>query len=289
MNYFIKAARILFAFALIIYGLQQLYFGDFRNVFFSPYQKQLPGSRILAYAFGLYLIATAVFILIEKKGRKAALLLGAVLLVLALCTQLSYELISEPNKLYHLGLWANLFMEVALCGGAFVVAGSFQEEEWTGFYGLLSRLVPYGNLFFLFAITAFGISHFLYAQYLAKTIPPAFHDPFFWMYFTGTALMGGGIAIILGIRIRIIALLLSCMFFLWFWIMHLPGALSQPFVNRGSFLSGAADDLAFTGITLLIALTMPAQEWITHLENWGSSQIQNNRILRRTNEKNLHY
>lgn len=269
VNHLIKIGRAFYALALIVYGAQQFYFGTFRNVFFSPYQQQLPLVKTFACLFGLYLVVSGLLILLGKNAKKAALLLGAVFLVLLLCTQLTYELISEPNKLYHLGLWANLLMELALCGGAFVVACSFPTQNTLkGIYRFLNRLSPYGNLFFLFAVTTFGISHFLYAAYLEKTIPAWFHDHLFWTYFTGAALIAAGIAVILGIRIRPVSLLLAATFFSWFWIMHVPDALTQPVVNRGACVAGAADDLAFSGTALLIALTMQKQRWVTKLENW---------------------
>src|SRR5687767_15015814 len=114
MSYLIKTGRAFYSLALIVYGIQQFYFGNFRNVFFSPYQIQLPFLNILVYLFGLYLVVSGILLFVEKKGNKVALLLGAVFLFLFVCTHLTYELISEPNKIYHLGLWVNPLKELAL-------------------------------------------------------------------------------------------------------------------------------------------------------------------------------
>jgi len=124
MNYLITTGRAFYSCALMVYGIQQLYFGSFRDVFFSPYQNHLPFLRVFAWLFGLYLIGTAALLFTKKFAKRAALVLGAVFMTLFLTTHLSYELISEPNKIYHLGLWATPLKEIALCGGAFVVAGS---------------------------------------------------------------------------------------------------------------------------------------------------------------------
>jgi uncharacterized membrane protein len=223
MNYLIKTGRAFYALAIIVYGLQQLYFGTFRDVFFSPYQNYLPLLRVIAWLFGVYLIVAGALLFTRKYGKKAALILGAVFLLLFVGTHLSYELISEPNKIYHLGLWAVPLKEIALCGGAFVVAGSFQAETPTGgVYQILDSITPYGNLFFLFTMTCFGIGHLIYGPMLSGIVPEWCPDHLFWVYFAGIALVGSGVAIILSIRIRAVSLLLALMIFLWFWMVHLP-------------------------------------------------------------------
>lgn len=270
MKYLIKTGQVFFALALLVYGAQQFYFGDFRKVFFSPYQQHLPFLPVLAWLFGLYLIVSGVLILTGKKGKTVAVVLGFVLLLLFVSTQITYQLISEPNAIYHLGLWVPQLKELALAGGAFVVAGSFEEAATKArAVKALYGFIPYGNLLFLFTMTSFGIGHCLYAQHLAKsTVPRWIADPLFWVYFTGIALIGAGVAIKLGVRIRVVALLLSLMIFLWFWLVHVPGAIAHPVIDRGNLVASAFDALAFSGIALLIALTMKGQKWITAIEHW---------------------
>jgi uncharacterized membrane protein YphA (DoxX/SURF4 family) len=269
MKKLITAGRAFYSIALIVYGVQQLYFGSFRDVFFSLYQEHLPLQNVLAYLFGLYLIVTAVLILAPGKGRSAALILGAVFMTLFVGTHLSYALISETNKLYHLGLWTTPLKELALAGGAFVIGHSFDAKH-AAKKAFLDRLAPYGNLFFLYTITSFGISHIIYAPFLVSTVPKWIANGEFWILLTGVTLAGSGIAIILGIRIRAIALLLSIQIFLWIWLVHVPGTLASPLTaNRGNLLASAFDALAFSGTALLISLTMKKQQWVHDLEHWG--------------------
>ncbi|QMW04858.1 hypothetical protein [Spirosoma foliorum] len=267
MKQLVQIGRSFYAIALFVYGCQQIYFGNFRDVFFSVYQQHLPFLKVFAWLFGLYLIITGILLVLPSVGKKAALLLGAVWLSLLLGTHMTYELISEPNKLYHLGLWTAPLKELALAGGAFVIAYSF-ETPLTGRLAVLEKIMPYGNLFFLYTITSFGISHIIYADFLANTVPDWMANHLFWINLTGIALIASGIAIILGIRIRIIALLLSLMIFLWFWLVHVPGALSNPVANRGNLLASAFDALAYSGVALLIGLTMKQQKWVEDIERW---------------------
>jgi uncharacterized membrane protein YphA (DoxX/SURF4 family) len=272
MKKLVVTGRAFYASALIVYGIQQLYFGTFRDVFFSVYQKQLPLLNVLSYVFGIYLIITGILILVPGRGRKASQILGGVFMTLLLGTHITYELFSEPNKLYHLGLWTTPLKELALAGGAFVVAFSFATNAAER-QGFLEKITPYGNLFFLYTITSFGISHIIYAPYLVGNVPKWIANPEFWVTLTGVTLTASGIAIILGIRIRIVALLLSLQIFIWIWLVHVPGTLSNPLTaNRGNLLASAFDALAFSGTALLISLTMKRQQWVEDVENWGEQE-----------------
>lgn len=269
MRYLIKAGRIFYSLALIVYGVQQFYFGTFRNVFFSPYQNDLPLLNIWAYIFGIYLIVSGILIMLEKNGKVVSVLMGSILLLLFFATHIPYELISEPNKLYHQGLWVNQLKEIALAGSAFVVAGSFSGDEIRSrFLNSLSKIIPYGNLFFLFTLTIFGTGHLVYIEY--TVMPGLVHDKIYWAYFTGIALISSGISIALGIRIRAVALLQAIMIFSWVWLVHFPSTLDHPAADRGNLLASMFDAIAFSGTSLLIALTMKEQKWVSDLENWNN-------------------
>ena len=177
-------------------------------------------------------------------------------MLLVCLVHLPYELISEPNKSYHLGLWESTLKELALAGGAFVVAGSYDEnqpKQKSFLNKTLEKLVPYGRLFFSITIVSFGIAHFMYEKYIELMVPSWIPDHTFWAYFSGTALIGAGVCIILDIRKQKIAALLGTMLFLWFWVVHIPGAMANPGVDRGNLVSSAFDALAFSGTAFLIA------------------------------------
>lgn len=270
MKYIVRTGRTFYAIAIIVYGIQQFVYSNFRDVFFPPWQTSLPLLTVWAYIFGVYLIASGFAIITGKKGYIAALLLGGIFLLLDVVFQLPYQFISEPNKLYHLGLWESVLKESALAGGAFVVASSFLKSNdfilSNKILKVLNRLQPYGSIFFSFTILSFGICHFLYPQGMADMVPCWFHDHAFWAYFGGVALITSACCIILNIRMRAVALLLSIMLFLWFLILHLPNAVKYPDVMRGNSISSTSDALAFSGIALLIAFTLKGQKWINDLE-----------------------
>ncbi|MEO8712737.1 MAG: hypothetical protein ABI405_11465 [Parafilimonas sp.] len=276
MKYFIKTGRIFYAIALIVYGIQQFIYGDFRNVLLPPWQSHLPLLPAWAYLFGLYLIASGIAIIIGKKVYEVSLILGGILLFIVCAFQIPYELISEPNKSYHMGLWTSVLKEAALAGGAFVVADSLMQTKEIAiqknktWIKILDKIKPYGNIFFCNTMICFGIAHFMYGENISNLVPSFFPDHIFWTYFAAVALIGSGSFIILNIRTRVIALLLSLMIFLWFWMVHLPGAFQDPHLDRGNNVSSAFDALAFSGIALLIAFTLKKQKLIDDIEKIGA-------------------
>lgn len=255
----IKAGRAFFAIALIIYGVQQFVFGDFRPVFVPAWQEQLPGLSIWAYAFGLLMIITAILILTERHARTVSAMFGMLLLMFFFFIHIPFELISDPNS-KHLAMWTNAFKALAIAGGAFVVAGSFpvkyaSAEPSAGAMSWGERIIPAGRIFFSITMITFGITHFLYAPFVVKLVPGWIPFPLFWTYFAAIALIGSGIAIIFKIRLRAVAGLLSLMLFIWFIILHLPRAFGDPLGQRGNEFASSFDALAFCGTSLLISAT----------------------------------
>ncbi|WP_428665681.1 hypothetical protein [Runella sp.] len=253
MKKIINVGRIFYAAALIVYGFQQFIYADFRPVFVPAWQSFLPGLPVWAYLFGIGLIAAALAIVLEKKAKEAALILGVVFLALVCLVHIPYEIIADPYS-KHLALWTNALKELALAGGAFIVAGTFQEKSTTpAFLKLLEPIIPFGRIFFSITMISFGIQHFMYAENVATLVPAWIPDHLFWTYFAGVTLICSGVAIILNIRMKQIAVLLGTMIFLWFIVLHLPRAFAEGLANRGNEVASSFDALAFTGIAFMIA------------------------------------
>ena len=128
----------------------------------------------------------------------------------------------------HFGEWENAAKELALAGGAFVIAGCLSR-----------KLMPLGVILFSVTIISFGIDHFLLAKEASDYIPSWVPYHLFWMYFTGSALLGSGIAIILKIRPALFATLLGSMIFTWFIILHVPRVIASPPAYMGGEVASA--------------------------------------------------
>lgn len=242
--------------AIIVYGIQQLWYADFRTVQLPAWQSYLPLLPVWAYLTGVGLIVAGGAIIAGKKAREASLVIGFVFLLLFLLVQIPYEIFGDPNSSLHLGVWTNALKGLALSGGAFIMAGTFTKtvSGQSFFLNLSEKLIPFGPLFFSITMISFGIAHFLYAEGVSTLVPSYFPDHVFWTHLSGIVLIGSGLAITLKIRRGAIAMLFSIALFTWLIILHIPRAIYDPYVARGNEVSSCFDALAFCGIAFVISL-----------------------------------
>jgi len=258
MDTLIKTGRICYAILLATIGISQLVYGAFRPAILPPWPAWA-AAPFVAYVTGVTFIATAIALFFSKRGKTIALVLGGVLLAIGVCWQLPYILFVQPHLIRHFGVWANASKGLAFTGGAFVVAGSFAGEsgatQTNRLLAILEKIVPFGRVFFSIVMIEFGIDHFLYIDFISTMVPAWIPGHVFWTYLGGVALIGAGAAIILNLWLKPVSLLLAAMLFLWFIMLHIPGAIGNPTIDQGNLVLSAADALAFSGTALLIALT----------------------------------
>ncbi len=192
----------------------------------------------------------------ERDRRRISLYLGFYFAVLLLVSHLPCLLFVYPHKLSHLGPWGDALKGLAFSGGAFLVAGSFLHNAPTpnknnSFESLLGKLIPLGRLFFCTTIILFGCNHFVYD--ISGMVPRWFGMPSFWSHFGGAALILSGLAILVKIFLKPVALLLALMLFLWFVSVHVPNAIAYPTAGRGNQIVSAFDALLFCGVALVLA------------------------------------
>ena len=244
--------RIFYGSAIAETGLQTIYYHDFPYWLLPPKHSWIPGLVPVAYISGALLIVAGACIVFEKKPRSVALLLGAVLLLIFCFCYIPYQFMAASRYL-HLLQWENAEKELAFASGAFVIAGCYlgkNENPFTRFFG---KLIPLGSISFAITMISFGILHFLYAKDVAEYVTPWIPYHLFWTYLAGTALIGSGLAIILKIRVGLIAALLGIMLFSWFILLHIPRVIASPVAYLGSEVTSAFLALAYSGIAFVIA------------------------------------
>jgi uncharacterized membrane protein YphA (DoxX/SURF4 family) len=256
MEWFVKAGRIGFALGLGAIGVQQCFYADFRPVILPPRPFPVPGTVLWAWLVGIALVLTALAIIFNKKARNASLLSGGLLLLFFVLGHIPYELFYDPNS-RQLGVWTNPLKELALSGSAFLVAVSFPGtaavHAQSALIRSLEKLIPAGRIFFSAMLICFGIDHFLYTGFVSVLVPAWIPGPVFWTYFSGVALAGSGLAILLRIKIRLVAILLGIMIFCWLILLHIPRAIADPYGDKGNEVTSVFEALAFSGIALVIA------------------------------------
>lgn len=255
MKNLIKPARISYGIMIAALAIQQIFYKDFRPVILPPFHLSVAGYALYVYIISIVFIAASITIIFEIGSRPVSLILGGALLLLFCVCQIPYELMADPYY-KHFGVWANALKELAMAGGAFIVAGSFMtndEGKENSLIIFLERLVPLGNVFFCIMIVSFGIDHFLYADGISKLVPNWMPWHLFWTYFAGVALIGAGLSIILRIRLKLSSLLLALMIFLWLVFLHIPRAIADPYSLQGNELSSVFEAFGFSGIAFLMA------------------------------------
>ncbi|MBO9203188.1 MULTISPECIES: DoxX family protein [Niastella] len=248
-----KMARIFFGIGMIGISTQHFIYAEFRPVMLPAWPQWLQ-TPVLAYIIGAAITVAGALILAGRNTKTISLLLAGFLLFCLVFIQCPYVLFIQPTPSSHLFLWIDPLKELALAGGALVVAGAAIDTSKHVLYKVLEKLIPLGKFFFATTLFLFGITHFFYTEFAAALIPAWVPDHTFWTYLAGVALIGTGIAIFLKIKRRKISLLASAMLFLWLLILHIPRAIADPYGAKGNEITSVFEALAFSGIALGIAL-----------------------------------
>jgi len=247
-----KIGRIFYGLAVAETGLQTIYYHDF-PYWLIPYNHSwIPALEGVTYIFGILLFLAGACIVVEKKTRTISLLLGAVLLSIFCFYFIPYQFMTA-SRYQHLAEWENAEKELAFASGAFVIAACYAKKNERPFTSFLGRLIPLGTICFSIPMISFGILHFLLAKQVADYVPSWAPNHMFWTYFAGSALIGSGLAIILRIRVGLIAALLGTMLFAWFVSLHIPRVIDSPVAYLGGEVTSAFLALDYSGIAFVIA------------------------------------
>jgi hypothetical protein len=244
-----NTGRFFYGISIAVMGFLTIYYKDFPYMLFPVQPLQIPG---LVYIFGILFILIGACIFFEIKIRPVSLLFGSVLLLIFCFYHLPYEFGVNTNykKLLE---WDNPGKELALAGGAFVIAGCFAGKNKNRLSMLGEKLMPFGAILFSIPIITFGILHLLYAKDVSTMVPSWISRPVFWTYLAGVGLAGSGIAIIFKIRPGLIAALLGTMILIWFIILHIPRVINSPITDLDGEVTSAFLALAYSGIAFVIA------------------------------------
>jgi uncharacterized membrane protein len=263
MKQLTKIGRTFYGIGIVALGVHQLITKDFRPEIVPPFPAWAHHYIFFPILSGIALIIVGIIIsglfkikLVSTKS--ICLYLGLCFLVLIILCHLPYILFFSPYKVSRLDVWFGVGEALAYSGGAFVMAGSFPESGSSGkgekpFELLLARLIPLGRIFYSVLIILFGFSHFVFTDFVSTMVPKWIGSPLFWTYFAGVALIGAGIAVIFKIWIKLVALLLAIMLFLFFILFHVPDATANPYAGGGNEIVRAFVALLFCGIALVIA------------------------------------
>ena len=113
-------------------------------------------------------------------------------------------------------------------------------------------MIPFGSVLTCVTMVSFGLDHFFYTEGVSTLVPTWIPGAMFWTYFAGAALVCSGVAILLRIKLKLSALLLSSMIFIWVFVLHIPRAIADPYGLQGNEVSSVFEAFGFSGVAYLI-------------------------------------
>ncbi len=194
-----STGRIFYGIAMAATGMGTIFFNSYPYVLLPPLQFLTPGPTMLHYFSGAIFILAGVYIVLKRKTRLVSFLFGCILLLIFCFFFIPYQFAVNPNYL-KLGEWENAEKELALAGGAFIIAACFPEKNGTPFNRFCEILMPFGAILYAIPIFSWGILHFQFAKDVSTMVPSWIPFPLFWTYMAGIGLLGSGIAIIFRIK-----------------------------------------------------------------------------------------
>jgi uncharacterized membrane protein len=234
----VSTGRILFALAMIAFGVQYAIFGHLRGGLpLCP--NWLRYNAAIAYAMAVILIAAGLALLAAWRTAAVSLALGLLLLF----TSVLY--LQRLEFVLHDGDGRTVFLEcLAIASTALVLHGLSIGK------GAKLTLMP-GRILFAFTMIVFGAQHFMYTRFISYLVPVWIPEHVFWVIVTGIALIAAGVAIATTIADKIAGFCLFAMFLIWLVTLHAPRILHA--LHSGDEWSSGFVVLALCGSSLLIA------------------------------------
>jgi len=208
---------------------------------------------LVARIFGVFLVAAGLAIVLERAGRAAATALAAVLLVSFLFLHLPLA----AGDGWWGGKWTSAGKALALFAGALAVGRTFAAADPRGEPGTAAaldvnrRLPALARAGFGLFLALCGVQHFVWDRFVATLVPAWIPGPYFWTYFTGVALLPGGLGLLVPATARAAALWSGRMILVWVVVLHIPRALSD--LRDSNETTAVFEALAMSGIAFLLA------------------------------------
>jgi uncharacterized membrane protein len=234
--------RMFFAVSMVAFGIQQLATGAFVRLV-PPAPAWISSPSFWAYLVGIVLVVAGLAIGAGYHARWAAAVLAVLIAFLFLALHLPLAA-SKPLVGF---MWTNPCKALAMLGGVIILANALPRED----PGFFRKLMPLGPLFLGGFLLLGGIQHFVYADFVDKLVPAWIPGTRLWVYFTGLALIAGGVGILLPKTRRLAALWAGIMILLWVVLLHIPRALAD--LHNAGETSGVFEALALSGVAFILA------------------------------------
>ncbi len=240
--------RLAFAAAVAFWGFQHFQHAAFVTRAMPPWPDGFPFREVAAYTVGALFILAALALLLRRQARRAAVLVAVVVF-------LGFAFLALPNAFNDVrlgGAWTHAGKAFWIASGALLVASTFPVDPQS----------PTDRLFVLLgriALGAFmiqsGLQHFLWADFVHTLVPAWMPGGPFWTYFTGVALVAGGLGLFIPRTARLAALASGAMVAAWVLMVHIPRAFFT--VRDTNEATALFEAIAFSGLAFLLSAKTP--------------------------------
>jgi uncharacterized membrane protein len=219
-----SVGHAVFAAVLIAIGIMDLINGHFGPIM-DGVPKAVPAREALAYLCAIVALACGIGLLWQRTTATAARALFAYLLVWMLLFKLRF-ILQDPLTEVNYETTGETAVPVAAAWALYASFATDWDRKRIGF-AVGARGVRNAKVLYALALIAFGLSHFAYLDNTASLVPGWLPWPAFWAYFTGTAYLAAGVAIVFGVYARLAAALSALqmgLFALLVWVPRLGAA-----------------------------------------------------------------
>lgn len=187
--------------------------------------KDLPANTVWVYLVSLVMIICGGFFILRKFMLYASGATGMLFLIFFLYPHLP-RLLSEPRNP---NAWTVALETLALATGAFMIWAASAQHVSAGrtrfpnihWAGIISRYL------FAFCLIAFGIQHFMYAEFIQTLIPDWIPGKTVWSYIVRFGFLLAALSLMINRQVRLGMLLLGILFLTWVVVLHAPRALAK--------------------------------------------------------------
>jgi len=231
--------------AVALIGLGVLHFTSGHMIQNFTLPNWMPLKTVLAYLTGLALVVAAILIASKRYGLQGTYLAAAIFaifLVFLLIPRLIMNL--RDSAQYTFTSETLMFFSGALMLAASILTGSGNTSRGR-------RLLITGKYLFALTLLDFAVEHCVSEPFVVSIIPKWIPWKTFWAYFVMCAFFAASVSLFINIKVRLAALMLFLMFFLWVALMHLPDVLG----NAGNVFSwtNLFVPIGVCGIALILA------------------------------------
>jgi uncharacterized membrane protein len=239
--------RLFFAIPMGVFGTDHLV--DAVNIA-KIVPRWMPWHMFWTYFVGVALIAASLSIILKIQARLAATLLGCMFLLFIAMMDIHALRVTHGSVRF----WAITLRDLTFSGGAFAVAACQWKKMASS--GASSLVIP-SRFFVGISAIFFGVQHFLHRTMepgfpLGQITPAWIPGNIFWVYLTGSALIGCGACFVLNMNARPAAIYLGIVILHIVLFIYVPVTIAKP-SDLDSGLNSLLDTLALSGTALVLA------------------------------------